>query len=112
MHWKAAVPDKDELLFQDTAYQDELLGDGILVMADCDPLSPRSGAVEKSEPRIIDGQEGELGRGWYANGNRMYEEPWLNGKQHGMEIHWNDKGQRIEEKHWQNGFFQGSYKRW
>jgi hypothetical protein len=78
-----AVAPRLKIFFQDAAYNDQLLGEGILAVAEWDPLSPRSGSVEKTEPQTIDGQEVELGRGWYG-GTLMYEQPWLNGKQHGI----------------------------
>jgi len=49
---------------------------------------------------------------WYRNGNKCWEGEYQNGKRHGKHIEWYENGSKYWEKEYQNGELYGKYIEW
>jgi antitoxin component YwqK of YwqJK toxin-antitoxin module len=61
---------------------------------------------------MIDGRQGKVCRGWYANGRPEFEHGWVNDRYHGPDMRWDDRGHKLSERHWKDGYLHGRSAEW
>ena len=52
------------------------------------------------------------GEGWYANGQKRFENIVKNGKREGLQTHWYENGTKMQKSNWKDGLQHGSTINW